>query len=292
MNGFSFDRVLFLCVANSARSQMAEGLARDLFGDDVAVQSAGSAPTRVNPFAIEALAELGIDISTQTSKAVDAVDPGSVDLVITLCAEEVCPAFLGEVPRLHWPIADPDREDPSLTDEERRVHFRSARDAIRGRLQVLAALRDVPAGPTPHEFHASIRVPDLGEGARFYTWLLGTAPKEWTHRYVTFVSAPLRTNFVLLVSDGKTLHQDTLYHLGIDVGSKAAVVEAHQRAATAGWTIRKPARTTWRGTPLHELWLEDPGGNAIEIYARLTPDELAAMPADQEPVFLVGADAT
>ena len=75
MNGFSFDRVLFLCVANSARSQMAEGLARDLFGDDVAVQSAGSAPTRVNPFAIEALAELGIDISTQTSKAVDAVDP-------------------------------------------------------------------------------------------------------------------------------------------------------------------------------------------------------------------------
>ncbi len=152
---------------------------------------------------------------------------------------------------------------------------------------MLAAVRDVPAGLDPREFHASIRVHDLAQAARFYRWLLAVPPKEWTHRYVTFVSDALRTNFVILVDDGKTLHHDTLYHLGVDVGTRDAVIEAHHRAEAAGWPIHKPARTTWRGTPLHELWLKDPGGNLIEIYARLTETELAEMPADQDPVFLV-----
>lgn len=286
MPGLRFDSILFLCVANSARSQMAEGLARHLFGDAVRVQSAGSEPSRVNPFAIKAMAELGIDLGTHSSKSVQTIDPNGVDLVITLCAEEVCPVFLSRAPRMHWPLQDPDRKHEDLTDEERLQHFRVARDQIRARVEVLAALRDVPTGPDPREFHASIRVPDLAAAARFYTWLLGVAPKEWTHRYVTFVSEALHTNFVLLVSDGKELHQDTLYHLGIDVGTKDAVIEAHRRAEAAGWTIHKPARTTWRGTPLHELWLKDPGGNLIEIYARLTDAELAEMPADKEPVFL------
>lgn len=287
MRSLHFDSILFLCVANSARSQMAEGLARDLFGDEVRVQSAGSSPSRVNPFAIEAMGELGIDLGTHTSKSVDTIDPASVDLVVTLCAEEVCPAFLGNAVRMHWPLQDPDRKNEELSDAERLEHFRIARDQIRGRLQVLKALRDVPAGPEPKEFHASVRVPDLAAAARFYTWLLGTAPKEWTHRYVTFISEPLRTNFVLLVDDGQELHHDTLYHLGIDVGSREAVIDAHQRASAAGWPIHKSARTTWRGTPLHELWLKDPGGNLIEIYARLTSAELAEMPDDKEPVFLV-----
>lgn len=286
MPGLRFDSILFLCVANSARSQMAEGLARHLFGDAVRVQSAGSEPSRVNPFAIKAMAELGIDLGTHSSKSGQTIDPNGVDLVITLCAEEVCPVFLSRAPRMHWPLQDPDRKHEDLTDEERLQHFRVARDQIRARVEVLAALRDVPTGPDPREFHASIRVPDLAAAARFYTWLLGVAPKEWTHRYVTFVSEALHTNFVLLVSDGKELHQDTLYHLGIDVGTKDAVIEAHRRAEAAGWTIHKPARTTWRGTPLHELWLKDPGGNLVEIYARLTPDERAQMPVHKEPTPL------
>ena len=144
----------------------------------------------------------------------------------------------------------------------------------------------MPEGPAPQEFHASIRVPDLAAGARFYAWLLGVAPKEWTHRYVTFVSEALRTNFVILVDDGIALHHDTLYHLGIDVGDRAAVIAAQVRAEAAGWEIHKPARTTWRGTPLHELWLKDPGGNLVEVYARLTETELAVKPADLEPEFL------
>lgn len=289
MPGLHFDSVLFLCVANSARSQMAEGLARDLFGHAVRVQSAGSEPSRVNPYAVRAMSELGIDLGTHTSKSVQTIDPDSVDLVITLCAEEVCPVFLSRAARMHWPLQDPDRKHEDLSDEERLAHFRVARDQLRARLEVLAALRDLPEGPDPREFHASIRVPNLPAAARFYAWLLGVPPKEWTHRYVTFVSEALRTNFVLLVDDGLALHQDTLYHLGIDVGTRAAVVEAHRRAEAAGWPIHKPARTTWRGTPLHELWLLDPGGNLIEIYARLTDDELREMPADKEPLFLVEA---
>jgi arsenate reductase len=283
----AFRSVLFLCVANSARSQMAEGLARDLFGDAVCVQSAGSSPSRVNPFAVQAMAEIGIDLSSHTSKSVDTIDPDTVDLVITLCAEEVCPVFLSDAQRLHWPLQDPDRKDEPLTDEDRLQHFRVARDEIRERLRVLAALRDVPKGPDAGEFHVSIRVPDLAAAARFYAWLLGVAPKEWTHRYVTFVSERLRTNFVILVDDGRELHQDTLYHLGVDVGSKDAVVDAHRKAEAAGWHIHKPARTTWRGTPLHELWLMDPGENLVEIYARLTDAERAQMPDDKEPSVLV-----
>ena len=132
-----FTSVLFLCVANSARSQMAEGLARDLFGDGVRVQSAGSAPSRVNPFAVQAMAELGIDLSTHASKSVDTIDPATVDLVITLCAEEVCPVFLSDARRLHWPLPDPDRKHEQLSDDERLAYFRAARDEIQRRLEGL-----------------------------------------------------------------------------------------------------------------------------------------------------------
>ena len=91
--------LLFLCVANSARSQMAEGLARELLGAEVKVQSAGSAPSRVNPYAVRAMEELGISMKGQRSSAAGDVDPGSVDLVVTLCAEEVCPTPLKNTDR-------------------------------------------------------------------------------------------------------------------------------------------------------------------------------------------------
>lgn len=127
--------VLFLCVANSARSQMAEGLARKLLGDRVRVQSAGSEPSRVNPYAVEVMAELGIDLSSHSSKSVQTIAPEAVGTVITLCAEEVCPVFLGKARRLHWPIPDPASNDPSLGREEMLARFRSARDVIQERLQ-------------------------------------------------------------------------------------------------------------------------------------------------------------
>jgi arsenate reductase (thioredoxin) len=107
--------ILFLCVANSARSQMAEGLARHMLGPDVTVLSAGSAPSSVNPHAVEAMAELGIDISGQHSKSVEEIDVKALDLVVTLCAEEVCPVLPGWVRRLHWPIPDPASKDSTIS---------------------------------------------------------------------------------------------------------------------------------------------------------------------------------
>ena len=129
--------LLFLCVANSARSQMAEGLARKLFGARVQVQSAGSKPSRVNPYAIEVMKELGVDLAAHHSKSVDSIDPATVDTVITLCAEEVCPVFLGKATRLHWPIADPASSDPTLSRDQMLERFRTARDTIRRMLEGL-----------------------------------------------------------------------------------------------------------------------------------------------------------
>ncbi len=284
----TMNRILFLCVANSARSQMAEGLARVLFGSEVEVVSAGSRPSQLNPLAVEAMGELDIDISAQRSKSVDALDAARFDLVVTLCADEVCPILPGQVQRLHWPIADPAGVDPVIERDKALAAFRTARDQIEQRLRVLKALRGLAGGPAgTEEFHTSIRVGDLARSTGFYAWLLNGWPKEWTHRYATFVRPELNLNFVLLVSDGKELHHDTLYHLGLGVGSRAEVIEAYHRARAAGVHVEKPPRTTWKGTPLHELWLHDPDGNLVEIYARLTAAELAEKPADELPVFLV-----
>ena len=277
-------RILFLCVANSARSQMAEGLARAMLPDTVEVASAGSAPGQLNPLAVDALFEVGIDISGHRSKPLEDVSPETADLIVTLCAEEVCPYVPGPVRRLHWPIAD-----PAATNDI--AAFRTARDQIKARIEVLASLLDLPEGPKGTEFHASLRVRDLAESTRFYGWLLNTWPKEWTHRYATFIRPDLNLNFVLVVADGKDLHHDTLYHLGVALPDKAAVVDAYHRAVAFGAHVEKPPRTTWKGTPLHELWLTDPDGTLIEIYARLTTEELAQMPVDQAPECLVPGTA-
>ena len=123
-------RILFLCVANSARSQMAEGLARHMFGDRAVVASAGSAAAGVNPRAIAVLMEEGIDISSQRSKCVADIDAAAFDVIITLCAEEVCPVVPGRVSRLHWPMPDPTRSP----EPETTARFRATRDEIRRRL--------------------------------------------------------------------------------------------------------------------------------------------------------------
>lgn len=129
--------VLFLCVANAARSQMAEALARSLYGDRVSVQSAGSMAARVHQDAVAVMAERGIDISGARSKSVDTIDPSGVDIVITLCAEEVCPLWPGEIERLHWPLPDP----AGAPGSERREKFRATRDEIERRLTQLGSER-------------------------------------------------------------------------------------------------------------------------------------------------------
>jgi arsenate reductase len=139
--------ILFLCVANSARSQMAEGLARILFAGRATVASAGSLPARVHSQAIRALAELSIDISDAQSKAVDTIDLRQIDIVITLCADEICPVTPGiAIERLHWPLADPAGAPMALQP----ARFRATRDELTRRLSAFGrerGLLDVAPAP-------------------------------------------------------------------------------------------------------------------------------------------------
>jgi len=129
-------KILFMCVANSARSQLAEGMARLLFGDKAEIMSAGSEPSRVNPFAVKALKEVGFDPDRLYSKSVSDLPRefiGSLDYVITLCAEEVCPVILSKAQKIHWPLPDP--AGKIGTDDEQLSLFRDTRDEIRRRLE-------------------------------------------------------------------------------------------------------------------------------------------------------------
>ena len=136
-------RVLFLCTHNSARSQMAEGLLRHLAGGRFEVMSAGTEATSVRPEAIFAMAELGVDISGQTSKTMEQYLGEPFDYVVTVCddANETCPVFPGAENRLHWSFQDPSRAQGS--DEERLEVFRTVRDEIQARIskELLAADR-------------------------------------------------------------------------------------------------------------------------------------------------------
>ena len=124
-------KILFMCVANSARSQLAEGLAKQLFGTSAQIESAGSKPSRVNPLAIESMKEIGVALTEHHSKSVDDLDPefvAGLDYVITLCAEEVCPIIVSKAKKLHWPMPDPAGPQESLE------RFRTTREAIQKKL--------------------------------------------------------------------------------------------------------------------------------------------------------------
>lgn len=128
-------KILFMCVANSARSQLAEGLARRKF-PEAEIQSAGSHPGKLNPRAVAVMAEIGIDLSQHFSKSVEDLSPqflAGLDYVITLCAEEVCPVLITKAKKLHWPFPDPATQDP-ISDDEALRRFREARDAISSKL--------------------------------------------------------------------------------------------------------------------------------------------------------------
>jgi arsenate reductase len=128
-------RVLFLCTHNSARSQMAEGLLRHLGGERFEVFSAGTEATLVRPLAIKVMAELGMDISGQTSKTLERYSHEPFEEVITVCdtAAETCPVFPGARHRRHWSFPDPSKATGS--EEQQLAVYRRVRDAIRARIE-------------------------------------------------------------------------------------------------------------------------------------------------------------
>ena len=125
-------RVLFLCTGNSARSQMAEGFLRKLGGDHFSAASAGTAPVGVNPLAIKAMAEVGIDISNHTSDAASADLLANINLLVTLCgdARENCPFVPVKVEKRYWPLEDPARAEGS--EEQKLQRFLEIIDEIKG----------------------------------------------------------------------------------------------------------------------------------------------------------------
>ena len=124
--------ILFLCVANSARSQMAEGLAKSMFGKEHNIQSAGSIPSgEVHPSAIIAMDDIGIDIRDQYSKSTDDLDKDfidNLDYAITLCAEEVCPVLPSKALSLHWMNEDPAND--SYSEKQLKTSFSNTRDNL------------------------------------------------------------------------------------------------------------------------------------------------------------------
>jgi arsenate reductase (thioredoxin) len=128
-------RVLILCTGNSARSQMAEGLLREIGGGRFEVYSAGTHPVRVRAEAVEAMREVGIDISGQRSKSVDEFAGREFDYVVTVCdnAREECPVFPGRTRRVHWSFEDP--AEAAGEWAERLAVFRRVRERIGARLR-------------------------------------------------------------------------------------------------------------------------------------------------------------
>jgi arsenate reductase len=137
-------RVLFLCVHNSARSQIAEGLLRSITGESVEVHSAGLEAGRLRPEAVTVMAELGLDISRQRSKSVDELAGQRFDIVVTTCdeAKEACPLFPGAAETLHWGLSDPAAVDGD--DAARLVAFRHTRDELWSRVADLS--REIERG--------------------------------------------------------------------------------------------------------------------------------------------------
>lgn len=136
MSHGALPRVMFLCTGNSCRSQMAEGWARHLLAGLVDPCSAGTRPQSLNPLAVAAMREIGIDISTHTSKRIEDCRPDTLDLVITVCghADENCPAFLRHSPRtrvMHHGFDDPPQLAADTKSEaEALPHYRRVRDEI------------------------------------------------------------------------------------------------------------------------------------------------------------------
>jgi arsenate reductase len=140
-------KVLFLCTGNSCRSQMAESWARTLHGDRLQPYSAGTAPGRVDPRAIQVMREAGIDLSGQRSKHFEELSGVGLDWVVTVCdrANESCPIFPGRVRHLHAGFDDPPRLAADAGTEEQALgHYRRVRDEIRAFIETLPGVLAAP----------------------------------------------------------------------------------------------------------------------------------------------------
>ena len=135
------EKIIFICTGNACRSQIAEGIMRQLAGDKFDVFSAGSHPSLVHPMSIKVMKEIGIDITTHTSDPILNFLSKNINIVVTVCdnADKVCPVFPGKVERIHWSIKDPFKGWNSHPDD--LVNFRKTREDLTARIKNLIKSR-------------------------------------------------------------------------------------------------------------------------------------------------------
>lgn len=141
-----------------------------------------------------------------------------------------------------------------------------------------------PSHANPREFHFTLRVESLDRSTRFYSWLLGVAPRSVSSHHSVIVDDSTKTNLVLIASGATEQGSGNIHHLGIGCENKQELLRIHRSAIEHDFDVTEAPHTTWKGTPLHQLWLRDPDGHRIEIYARLSREELARRPTDDRPV--------
>ncbi len=251
--------VLFVCVHNAGRSQMAAALLRSMAGDRIEVRSAGTEPAeRVNPVAVAAMAELGIDITTAIPEVLTGEEVRTSDVVITMGCGDACPHFPG-VSYRDWALPDPAGQPLSTV--------RAIRDDIAERVAALIAELTNEKGTTMSRMQLALNVDDLDAAIAFYSKLFRTEPAKVRPGYANFAVAEPPLKLVLLENPG---HGGTLNHLGVEVGSTGKVRDEIARLAGAGMVPEEEMGTTCCYAVQDKVWVTGPDGERWEVYTVLS----------------------
>jgi protein-tyrosine-phosphatase/catechol 2,3-dioxygenase-like lactoylglutathione lyase family enzyme len=256
--------VLFVCVHNAGRSQMAAALLTHLAGDRIDVRSAGTEPAdEINPAAVAVMAELGIDITAHAPKILTAEAVHSSDVVITMGCGDKCPYFPGVAYR-DWDLPDPAGQP---LDAVRAVRDDIA-EHVRGLITELTTGTKTPEpsaerNPAMSRVQLALNVDDLDKAITFYAALFNTEPAKVKPGYANFVIAEPPLKLVLLENPG---HGGTLNHLGVEVTSSDAVRDEITRLNEAGLFTDEEIDTTCCFATQDKVWVTGPGGERWEIY--------------------------
>ena len=262
--------VLFVCVHNAGRSQMAAALLSHLTGDRIEVRSAGTEPAdQINPAVVAAMVEIGIDIATATPKILTGASVQASDVVITMGCGDACPYFPG-VSYRDWKLPDPAGQPVAIV--------RSIRDDIAYRVRALITELlphdhdrvTAERNTTMSRVQLALNVDNLDEAIKFYSALFGTQPAKVKPGYANFAMTEPPLKLVLLENPG---HGGTINHLGVEVESSEMVHQEIGRLTGEGMFTEEEIGTTCCFATQDKVWITGPGGEKWEIYTVLADSD-------------------